>query len=114
MTAGQTPSADENCVIWLKAPEQLLNGPFLNKSGLVLFICSLRSLVCFRVHPVGPEEPEKEAGFKQAEGAERRRAPPTGVHAADSRRPAGRLQPQSLQGCRQRPLQSCRLQDLQE
>lgn len=24
---GQTPSADEDCVIWSKAPEQPLNGP---------------------------------------------------------------------------------------
>lgn len=36
------------------------------------------------------------------------------MHAADSGRPADRLQPQSLQSCRQLPLQGRRLQSLQE
>lgn len=71
-------------------------------------------LVCFRVLPVRPEEPQTEAGFKQAAVAGHHRAPPTGLHAADSRGPADRRQPQSVQSCGQLPQQSCRLRGLQE
>ncbi|XP_017160079.1 RIPOR family member 3 isoform X3 [Poecilia reticulata] len=67
-----------------------------------------------RVHPVGAERPQTEEVFKQAEGAEPVGAPPTAEHAADCRRPAGGLQPQSVQSCSQLHQQSCRLQGLQE
>lgn len=71
-------------------------------------------LLCFRVLPVRTDQPQKEAGFKQTKGAGHLWAPPPGLHAADSGRPAGRLQPESVQSCEQLPLQSCRMQGIQE
>lgn len=73
-----------------------------------------RPCLCFRVHPLSPDEPQTTTGFKQAEGAEPLRAPPSAMHPADTGFPAGRPQPQSLQSCCQLCLQSCGLQGLQE
>lgn len=80
----------------------------------LFFSSSVVVLVVFRVHPVSAERPQTEKVFKQAEGAEPVGAPPTAEHAADYRRPAGGLQPQSLQSCSQLHQQSRRLQGLQE
>lgn len=102
----------ENMEMWPCADEKPVIGSSAEQMSRI--IPSSRPLMCFRVHPVGPEEPQKEAGFKQTEGAVHRGAPPTRMHAADSGRPADRLQPQSLQSCRQLPLQGRRLQSLQE